>query len=229
MRVLTRVWTPRNSLSIFIPTIAIWAVIDIPPYPWFGGQSVLYTMIQWSTLGLLDGTSNPIFPFTLATAIVSFLLALAWLSEAGLGKIRSLLLAISFPFAFTSSFELVWQNAFLIVRPGPFKGTLLADVLFGSWLLLGLSTIGYWQITRKFYIALISLMAGFGGWFAAGYPQIFIPSELWLAFPLNIATKILFASVFLVLLYDGTSKQRTDYNASLNGEFTANSNLTGKR
>ncbi len=212
-------WGSRRPLSIFIPALAIWAVIDIPAYPWFRGESVLYTMLYWSSLGLLNGTSNSVFPFTLLSAIISFLLSFAWLHEAGLDRIRALLLGASFPFAFTSAFEFVWQNAFIVVRPSLFRGTLAGDILMASWLFLGFSTVHYWEVTRRFILGLAFLVVSFEAWFAVGYPQIFIASEYWLAFPFNVTTKVLLASVFLVLLYDGTREL-----AKGNGPRRVNSN-----
>lgn len=197
-------WRSRRPLSIFFPALAIWAVIDIPTYPWFKGESVLYTMLYWSSLGLLDGTSNSVFPFTLLSAIIAFLFAYAWLHKAGLDRIRSILLAASFPFAFTSAFEFVWQNAFIVVRPSLFRGSFAGYLLMASWLFLGFSTVHYWKVTKRFFLGLALLAASFEAWFAVGYPQIFIASEYWLAFPFNVTTKVLFAFVFLALLYDGT-------------------------
>ncbi len=197
----------KRPSTVFIPALAFWLALNVPPWPWSKGtDSILRIMVSWSTIGLVQGTDNSVFPFTLGSAIISFIFAFSRLNRVRLTRMWRFLLASSFPFAFTGAFEFIYRNSFLLVRPEAFGASPLEEVLSLSWIFLGISTVHYWRAGRFFYPVFASLIVCFGIWLVVGYPQIYDTTGvyLWYAFPLNVATKILFALLFIVLLYEGT-------------------------
>src|SRR5438128_2391497 len=141
-----------------IPFYAIWAIINIPAWPWFGDRSIVETVAGW-TGDLFVGRSTPIYPLTFLLACASFLFASILLHRRfKLSWGRAILVGSTFPFSFVSFFEALWQNTGLIARPGLFNTPLLGEVLIISWVLVGSSSLPFWKVTRNGLLILGSLV-----------------------------------------------------------------------
>src|SRR5438132_9179703 len=112
-----------------IPFYAVWAIINIPTWPWFGDRSIIATVGGW-TEDLFVSRSTPVYPVTLLLACVSFLFASILLHRRfNLIWSRSILVGSTFPFGFVSLFEAFWQNTGLVARPGLFNTPPVGEVL----------------------------------------------------------------------------------------------------
>jgi hypothetical protein len=196
----TRALRGRPEL-LAIPFIAIWAIINIPAWSWFGDRSIVETVAGW-TEDLFASRSTPIYPLTILLACASFLFASVLLQRRfKLSWGRSILVGSTFPFSFVSFFEALWQNTGLIARPGLFNTPPVGEVLILSWVLVGSSSLPFWKLTRNGLLTLGSLVFVWIVWVAVGYPQWFEGSVLGLS--LNLLLKFQFFLLFVVLLLAG--------------------------
>ena len=181
-----------------IPFYSIWAIVNIPAWHWLGNRSIAWTVASW-TGGLLAGRSTPIYPLTFLLACISFVFASVFLHRrSNLSWSRSILVGSAFPFNFVSFFEALWQNAGLVVRPDVFSTPLVGEVLIFSWVLVGLSSVPFWKVTRRGFLILGSLLVVWFVWIAVGYPQWFEGSVVGLS--LNLLLKFQFFLLFVFLL-----------------------------
>ncbi|MFI5420756.1 MAG: hypothetical protein ACHQ1H_07280 [Nitrososphaerales archaeon] len=198
----------RKPEQLIIPFLSFWLIVNVPPWPMYGG-SILVLVARWGTVGVLSGSTNSIFPITYALAIfIFFFFYFRFRKNVGLDRKRSLLLSATIPFGFVAFFETVYQELFSAVRPQLFHTPPSGQLLLASWILLSLSTVPYWKLTRKFYPVIAVDIGGFLIWLALGYPQIYEtgPPTVY-ALILNIVTKCSFALTYIVLIFDGTTKQ----------------------
>ncbi|MDA4111171.1 MAG: hypothetical protein OK439_01425 [Thaumarchaeota archaeon] len=151
-------------------------------------------MLQMATL---QRSGNEVFPFTYISAAGLFVFAFLSLRKKTSFP-KALILAIAFPFAATGFFEQVYQTiGYFELGPSTFWAGLglLIDL---SFILLILSSVEFWSISKTFYILLATFFAGFVVWSAIGFPQIYGTNpQIALAFnvPLKVLSYILFASL----------------------------------
>jgi hypothetical protein len=198
----------RRPELLILPLLSFWLIVNVPPWPMFNG-SILFLIARWGTVGILSGSTNSVFPLTYAVAIIIFIFFFTrFRKNTSLGWKRSFLLSVTIPFGFVAFFETLYQAVFSFVRPEIFHIPLSGQLLLTSWLLLGLSTMPYWKITKKFYLLVVLDIVGFLIWVGIGYPQIYEIGPLSIyALVLNYVTKFTVALTYAVLIFDGTRKQ----------------------
>ncbi|MFI5419663.1 MAG: hypothetical protein ACHQ1H_01710 [Nitrososphaerales archaeon] len=198
----------RKPELLILPFLSFWLIVNVPPWPMYGG-SILVLVARWGTVGAVSGSTNSIFPLTYGLALFIFIFFyFRFRKNVGFDRKRSLLLSATIPFGFVAFFETVYQELFFVVRPQLFHTPPSGQLLLASWILLSLSTVPFWKITKKFYLVIAVDISGFLIWLALGYPQIFETGPLTIyALILNIVTKFTFALTYIVLIYDGTEKQ----------------------
>ncbi|MFI5419569.1 MAG: hypothetical protein ACHQ1H_01235 [Nitrososphaerales archaeon] len=191
---------------LFLPTLAIWLFVNVPPWQIFDGQSLALFMVR---TGLLMGPTSgsvqsEIFPLTYFLAWASIVIALYLLkTKVKLNWVRALILSVTFPFAFVAFFEEIWQNLWIVRDlPPPISN----EIWMASWVVLGCSTIQFWKFSKKSLIVLLVLILGFGTWAASGYQQLSETNNLLIPI-LNWITKSGTFLLFAFLLYDGTKRQ----------------------
>lgn len=202
--------TPMKNLLqkrpelIFLPVACIFLVVNVGGY----GEKFIVSFIQYFTLQL----SNQIFPFTLAFAWIVFVSTLVIsLKYAHLGFARSFIISGSLPFAGAGGFELIYQMIGTIVQPCCFGATAASpfgpyEILSAlTWVSLGFTGLGFWKLTRKFWIASLIVVAGFALWVLIGFPQVTWGdfSQYPLAYVLNIGLKGGLFAVFAIPLIEG--------------------------
>jgi len=187
---------------MFVPVAAVWLAVNVAP--WGFGTSYLISFYQAFTFQ----KSDVIFPFTYAFAVVVFV-ALLWagLTWARLGLPRTFLIAGAAPFAGPGAFEVVFQESGHFIHPGLFIGYAVPYVMFsyGTWVLLGLTGLGWWRLTWRWGCVLGYSIAGFAVWLALGFPLVTTGtfSQLPAAYILNITLKGSFYLVFALPILEG--------------------------
>ncbi len=183
-----------------VPTYTVWLLVNLAPL--FGSFSMLEILLGWATF---TRQLNTLFPVTYALAIISFLFAL-WRLKGN--PLQRLLLSLSFPFAFVQSFDTIYNKLGYLLHPKAFAGTMNPAIILVemSWLVLGLSTLTFWRLTKKSMAPLLLFLGGFILWAVLDYPSISGLQPVGVGLVLNIALKIDAAALFIVLLYDGTSQ-----------------------
>jgi hypothetical protein len=188
----------RKPELLAIPFYVFWGIINVFPWPWLNGRSVISIASGWTT-DFLTGHSTPIYPLTFILAWVSFGFAtLALHRSVGLSLGKSFLLGSTFPFCFVSVFEIVWQNVGIVMRPTLFHTDVFGELLLLSWALVGLSSIQFWKMTRKGALVVASILITLTLWIGFGYPQWFEGGGIALA--LNLLLKFQFFILFMILL-----------------------------
>jgi hypothetical protein len=183
--------------------IVIWLVVNVPPWPVFGGQSLALLAVK---TGLFLGPTfttvqDEIFPLTYtliwASIIFSFYL---FKTKFKLNQVRSLVLSLTFPFAFVGLFEEIWQNLWIVRGLPP---PLSNEIWMAAWTALGFSTVQYWHLKRRSVLILSLLAIFFAIWTVTGYSQLGSSKGLFVP-ALNLVTKSLTFLLFASLLYDGS-------------------------
>jgi hypothetical protein len=131
----------RRPEIIFIPTIVIWLIVNIPPWQIMGGQSLALLALKTGALGGPTFTSvqDEIFPLTYTLAWVSIAFSLfIFKFRIKLEWVRGIIMSTTFPFAFVGSFEEIWQNLWVVRGLPP---PLANEIWMISWTLTGFSTI----------------------------------------------------------------------------------------
>ena len=159
------------GLSLFV-----WAILTTLDAAW-------QVIFRFGTFQKIDA----VYPFTFGAIILTFVLAYVFT--------RSLLSAVTLPFAFIGLYEIVWH---FIPGSGPFPSALGVVYIF-SWVAVGCSSIQRWRLDAVGTLMIAIEVALFGIWYAAGFRSEF-------SLLLNIATKVLMALVFLRLLQVGTER-----------------------
>jgi hypothetical protein len=181
----------QPDLKVFAVTFGVWTIVNFT----FG---IIPLVLGW-VLRPWTG-ANSILPVSIICSVTTFVYFYLRLSG---GVVTRILLAATSPFAFLAAFEIVYQHLFLVADPANFRTDLEGEIVLGSWLLLGLTTLTHWKLTKK-ALAVLALMAiAFGIWLLSGYPQVYGTNST-LAFVCNAATKSLTAVFFLTLLGGGT-------------------------
>jgi hypothetical protein len=199
----------RSSPEVlFLPLAAVWLIVNVGP--WGFGTGYLDSFYLAFTLQ----KSNVIFPFTYAFAVASFVgLMFAGVRWTGLGPVRTFLIAGTVPFAGPGAFEIVFQESGRFVHPGLFIGYALPYVMFsyGTWVLLGLTGVGWWRPTWRWAVVVGYSVIGFGVWLAIGFPLVTSGSfnEVPAAYFLNITLKGTFYLVFALPVLEGMWAVRT--------------------
>jgi hypothetical protein len=198
----------KSNLLPFV-AITFWLIVNVPPWPMYG-TSIVLLILSWGTVRI--ASTNSIFPLTYLAAFFTVFFALTrFRLNLRLSWLKSLALALTTPFAFTATFETVYQNLSFFARPAIFETNAPGELLLASWILLGFSSLFYWRPSKKFFGILAVDVAGFALWAAVGYPQIFEINQMTnLAYAFNILTKLSFALTFIILIYDGTRKRNPD-------------------
>jgi len=192
---------------LFVPTLAIWLIVNVPPWQIFNGQSLVLIMVRTGLLmGPIFGSVQiEIFPLTYVLAWVSVVIALyLFKSKVKLNWVRALVLSFTFPFAFIAFFEEIWQNLWIVRGLPP---PLSNELWMASWLTLGCSTIQFWKFSKKSLFVLLVIILSFGIWATSGYQQLSETSGLFVPV-LNWTTK---SGTFLLLdllLFDGAMGSR---------------------
>ena len=197
-------WEVDSTLKFTILDYLIWIFVNVPPYPY--GLGDFWGALATATtgrVGIFRGMPNIVFPYTYATAILSFLIALyIFWRRRKLPFSQSFLFAGTFPFAQTSSFEIMYNYNGVLATPTKFafsQATLLViSIGWFSWLLLGISTIGYWRWSRLSTVMVACIAVFWTAWDLVGFPQYFEGSSFGAV--VNIALKLLYAGFFISLL-----------------------------
>ncbi len=200
---------------LLIPAIITWLAVNLPPWQFFGGQSLaLFTLKTGILLGPTFGkVQSQIFPLTYTLAWGSIFCALYLLrSRIQLDWIRSLILSFTFPFEFLGVFEEIWQNLWIVRGLSP---PLSNEVWMVSWVIVGLSTLPYWRLTKKSILVLLGIALAFSLWALSGYHQLGETSSI-LVPALNWITKTLVAVFFALLMFDGTKSISIAASSKLN-------------
>src|SRR5216684_3294322 len=183
-----------------IVPLAVFLSINVPP--WFG-FSYLYTVFGWATFqDKLTLGGNLVFPVTYVSALATLAgSAYRFRRIMGLPWIGSLVLGAGLATAGAGLFELLWQGIGYVFYPTQITGGIwLANyVLNGSWIFLSFGSIQYWKISRSFLATGIIFIAGWVGWIALGFPQVFMSGGL-VALVMNSSQKILSFVLFLSLM-----------------------------
>jgi hypothetical protein len=220
---------PRLSLALlrarpeilFVPFAAVWLLVNVAP--WGFGTGYLYSLYLAFTLQ----KSNVILPFTYAFAVLTFAALLgAGLRWTRLGWGRSVIVAGTVPFAGPGLFEIVFQEAGAHVHPYLFVGYADPYVMFsyGTWVLLGLTPLGWWRLTWRWGVTVAYSAGGFLAWIALGMPLVTSGTfaQLPAAYLLNITLKASFYLVFLLPVLEGTRARRpTETNPAVSDRSSA--------
>jgi hypothetical protein len=210
-------WTSYvgGKQTVFLASVyVLWLIVNVPPWQFYGNNSIALMIFNWGTTGIF--ATNSIFPLTYGAAVFTLIFSFVrFRKNVKLGWIKSLLFALTTPFAFTSTFEGVYQNVAYVARPGMLHINMPGELLLASWVLLGFGSAFFWKLSRKFWVLLMLDAAGFLIWVLIGYPQIYEVNSLTVfALVLNLETKLTFALTFLVLISEGT---RTEQNRIISG------------
>jgi hypothetical protein len=157
-------------------------------------------------MGVLDrltfATPDRIIPFTIAAALICA--PLVWwvlYNWTGLDPVRSLMIAVSVPIGAVGAFEIPFQVIRGLVYPSPVVATLgfQPALALASWVVVGLTGIGFWKVTRLYGFLLALTAAGFLIGWALGYPQVtsVVTDQIDLAYVFNVPLK--FALPLLLL------------------------------
>jgi hypothetical protein len=194
---------------LFLPLASLWLLVNVAP--WGFGTGYLVSFYEAFTFQ----KSNVIFPFTYAFAVTSFGLSLgAGLRWARLPAWRAFLIGGTVPFAGPAAFEIAFQESGRLVHPGLFVGYALPYVMFsyGTWVLLGLTGVGWWRLSWPWLVALVYSIGGFLAWVALGMPLV--TSGSWAQVPLayffNLTLKASCFIVFLLPVLNGMHDHRVD-------------------
>ncbi|MFI5413877.1 MAG: hypothetical protein ACHQ0I_04760, partial [Candidatus Lutacidiplasmatales archaeon] len=76
---------------------------------------------------------------------------------------------------------------------------------YGTWVALGLTGLGWWRITWRWWCVLAYSVGGFAIWLAIGFPLVTTGtfSQIPDAYALNISLKASFFLVFFVPVMEG--------------------------
>jgi len=197
----------RRPELLFLPFAAFWLLVNVAP--WGFGPSYLYSFY----LAFTGQKSDIIFPYTYAFAVVTFagiLLAGHRWTRLGLG--RTFLIAGTVPFAGPGVFEVVFQEAGAYFHPSLFIGYAQPYVMFSycSWVVLGLTGLGWWRLTWRWAVALGYTVVGFLAWFALGFPLVSTGSfdQVPWAYFFNISLKASCFLVFVIPIVEGMYRER---------------------
>jgi hypothetical protein len=197
----------RRPEILFLPLAAIWIAINLGP--WGFGVGYLDSFY----LAFTYQKTDVIFPFTYAFAVATFL-TLMWTGSrwTGLGFSRTFLIAGTVPFAGPGAFEIVYQESGRFVRPEAFVGGAVPYVMisFGTWVLLGLTGVGWWRLTWRWAFVLGYSVIGFAVWIAIGFPLVTTGTftQFPVAYALNITLKASFFLVFTLPILEGMHFER---------------------
>jgi len=214
---LRLVWTAfrRRPELLFAPFAALWLLVNVAP--WGFGPDYLYSFY----LAFTGQKSDIIFPYTYAFAVTSFVgIFLAGLRWSRLGLGRTFLVAGTVPFAGPGVFEIIFQEAGARFHPGLFIGYAQPYVMlsYGTWVVLGLTGLGWWRLTWRWGVSLAYTVGGFLIWFAIGFPLVSTGSfaQVPWAYFFNISLKASCFLVFAVPIADGMfGGQRAEQNGQL--------------
>ncbi len=188
---------------IFVPAIVAWLLVNVPQWQIFGGESLAVLALKTGVLlgPTFTSVQDEIFPLTYSLIWVSIVFSLyLFRSRIRLNWIRSLVMCLTFPFAFVGTFEEIWQNLWVFRGLPPPLGN---EIWMASWVVVGFSTLQYWRHSRKSLAMIIVLGIFFSIWVATGYDQLGSSSGL-LVPALNLITKSLTFLLFATLLYEGS-------------------------
>ncbi len=139
----------------------------------------------------LDSPS-PVFPFTIATSFLTFVIALI--------RSRSVLYALTLPFAFLGLYELLWH----VIPNNPGIDILGVGVVL-SWASVGFVSVMKWRATNL-TIALVTVeFVAFAIWYVVGFSETAIDSVV-----LNVFSKVLIGVIFMQVFYAGFRKTAND-------------------
>jgi hypothetical protein len=185
----------RKDIVLFLFTFSIWTVVNV----YFGTITLIVSWIFQPYTG-----GNSILPLSILWSLITFAYAFRQIRT---GIVSRLLVSATVPFAFLSTFEILYQHLFLFVRTDLFRTNLQGEIVLGTWFLLGLTSVNHWQVGRKSLAVFFLLIAGFTLWSLVGYPQIYdTGGTQGTALLFNAATKSLAAILFMVLLSDKSGR-----------------------
>lgn len=136
-------------------------------------------------LNFQSDLQSPIFPVTLVFSVAGS--ALGWKFTG------SFWLGLSFPFSFVGIFELAWHA---IPNTPPLD--LIGFFYLVSWILVGFTTFRRWKIDTLSLTAIAFEAILFAAWYRVGFS--FGTSSI----VLNQLTKAMLATIFIILLHNGT-------------------------
>jgi hypothetical protein len=187
---------------LFLPFASFWLLVNVSPLGF--GPSYLVAFYQAFTFQ----KSDQIFPVTYAVAVVLFFVTWSILHRFGrLVLWRGFLIAGTSVFAGPGAFEVIYQEAGAMTHPVAFQGYALPYVMFSylAWVVLGLTGAPWWKATRRVGLLVLGTVAGWGVWFALGFPLVIYGtvSEFPVAYALNIVLKVAMFLVFILPIWEG--------------------------
>lgn len=196
----------RGIIKLALINWVVWIVLNATPYPY--GLGDFWVALDWALHGqTFRGQSNLVFPFTYGLAIVAFVLAFAlfW-RKMRFSMPESFLLAGTFPFAQTMTFEIIYNYNGSLITPAKFLITnpfafFFMNLIWFSWLVLGLTTIKFWKWGGGTTLMAIAVAIGWAIWDLIRFPQYFEGSII--GYLLNVSLKFLFFGFFASLLFTG--------------------------
>jgi hypothetical protein len=157
-------WEAPLADWLFLPLAVLWAIVNVGLYPAYPEFLV--------RVGTFRSQASEIFPYTWISALALFVYGLVlFRARYRLDLVRSFAFALSLSFAATSLFEIIYQNVGLGVGVG--NQQLEGQLINLSAVALALSSVRFWRASRPFVVSLLWFVAGWVGWRAIGYPQIF--------------------------------------------------------
>jgi len=123
----------RRPEKDFIPTIVIWLLVNTPPWQIMGGQSLALLAVKTGALvgPAFNSIQDEIFPLTYMLVWLSIAFSLfIFRKRIKMDWARSIVMSVTFPFAFVGVFEEIWQN-FWVVRGLP--PPLANEIWMASW------------------------------------------------------------------------------------------------
>ena len=181
-----RRWVRDRPELLLVPLAALLLGLNVGP--WGFGPNYVVTFALFFTLQ----RSNAIFPITWTFSVALFA-STWWLfsRRTSLPFWRAFLLAGTLPFLAVALFEIPCDLNYWAAYPN--GGTTVFDLVsIGTWLAVGLTSIGWWKVTRGFWAYLGAFVAGFVLWLAIGFPTIDTArgSMLVVAYAFNVVLKI---------------------------------------
>lgn len=181
--------TKRKDIELYVIfIILIYTILII-----FNIQTGVLSFAIWSGFHPLD--EDILFPLTYSLAICSFLIFLYWFRNNGIFAIP---LAIGVPFLWVITFEILWQNSFILT--GHIGDTLNTELILISLLLMGIISLPEWKRNRISVSAIVIFTIGWITWLWMGYPQI--PSTLGYMFNITLKIGAFAVIMILVMPYD---------------------------
>lgn len=203
----------QSPERLFVPFAAAWFLVNVTP--WGFGPGYLYSFY----LTFLFRKTGEILPYTYSAAVVSFVsLLYLFRKRSSLRFVRAFLIAGTVPFAGPGLFEVIYQEIGHFAHPSIFANYAQPYVMFSYcvWVVLGLTGVGWWKITYRFWLLVWTTISGWILWVGLGFPLVIFGTfaQLPIAYTLNIWLKWASFLIFLLPIVEGILDKSSALNAS---------------